>query len=78
MKPKQVKRLHRQEELLQEFSHQDIDHYEERQVGSEWFIKSWNRGTGRWQVSIYSNESYRRYKSFNERQKDFDYVVNKD
>ena len=62
-KLKQQKRLERQLGLLQEFS-QEQDHYEEKKIGDNWYIKSWNGGTKRWQVAIYSPDSYRRYKSY--------------
>lgn len=51
----------RQVELLKNFQG---DFYQEKKVGDEWYIKSFNGGTGRWQVSVYSETSYRRYKSF--------------
>lgn len=63
MKGKQLKRRQRQEELLKEFK-QTTDHYEEKKIGYSWYIKSWNGGTGNWQVAIYPEESYRKYKSF--------------
>lgn len=61
---KKAKRLAIQMELLKSFAHQKTDHYEEMKVGNEWHIKSYNGGTKRWQVSIYSEVSYRNYKSF--------------
>lgn len=63
-KKRELRRL-RQEELLKNFQ-QDEDHYEEKKVGSEWYIKNWNGGTKKWQVSVYSNQSYRNYKNYNE------------
>lgn len=66
-KRKQQKRLERQRELLKEFAHQVGDFYEEKQVGEQWYVKMYNRGTDRWQVAIYSNEAYRKYKTFQER-----------
>lgn len=60
---KKAKKLAIQNELLKMFP-QATDHYEEKKVGEEWYIKSYNGGTGRWQVSIYSEISYRRYKAF--------------
>lgn len=53
-----------QEQRLKMFAYQKEDHYEEKKVGNEWYIKSWNGGTQRWQVSVYSEVSYRRYKSY--------------
>lgn len=64
---KKQKRLERQLELLKMF---EGDFYQEKQVGNEWYIKSFNGGTGRWQVSIYSGVAYRRYKSFDRAKQD--------
>ena|ERR1035437_121077 len=58
---KKQKRLERQNELLKNF---EGDFYQEKKVGDEWYIKSYNGGTKRWQVSIYSEISYNNYKSF--------------
>lgn len=75
-KRRQAKQLGR----LQEFAHQVTDHYEERLIGDEWYVKSFNGGTKRWQVAIYSKDSFRRYKSYtnNDNKKEFEYRVNKD
>ncbi len=59
---KKLEKLARQEKLLALF---EGDFYQEKKVGDEWYIKSYNGGTCRWQVSIYSEVSYRNYKSFN-------------
>lgn len=67
MSRKQKMRRLRQEGLLHEFDHQVVDHYEERKVGNDWYVKSWNGGTNLWQVAIYSESSFRRYKSFQEK-----------
>lgn len=75
---KKQNRINRQNGLLQEFSHQEKDYYEERKIGNEWYIKSWNGGTHRWQVSIYSEQSYSRYKSYGENKREFDYKLNKE
>ncbi len=58
---KKQKRLARQMELLKNF---EGDFYQEKKVGDEWYVKSWNGGTKRWQVSIYSQESFDRYSAF--------------
>lgn len=60
---KKAKKLAIQTELLKNFI-QDQDHYEEKKVGNEWYIKSFNGGTGRWQVSVFSEMSYKKYKNF--------------
>lgn len=46
------------------FFDQKIDHYEEKMVDHCWYVKNFNRGTGRWQVGKYSIESYRKYKDY--------------
>jgi len=54
-----------QDERLKEFIDQKTDHYEERKVGDQWHIKNWNGGTtNRWQVSIYTEESFKRYQGY--------------
>ena len=73
-KNKQLKRLERQNGLLQEFS-QEEDHYEEKKIGENWYVKNWNGGTKRWQVAIYSNASFRKYKGFQEKPVDLNWIV---
>lgn len=58
---KKQKRNQRQLELLKNF---DGDFYQEKKIGDEWYIKMWNGGTKRWQVAVYSNLSYKKYKAF--------------
>ena len=58
---KKLERLARQQKLLAMF---EGDFYQEKKVGNEWCIKSYNGGTGRWQVSIFSEISYKKYKSY--------------
>ena len=60
---KKFKRLEIQNERLALFN-QEEDHYEEKKVGNEYFIKMWNGTTKKWQVSVYSNSSYNNYKAF--------------
>lgn len=50
-----------QEERLKMF---EGDFHQEKKVGDEWYIKSWNGGTERWQVAMFSELSYKKYKSF--------------
>lgn len=64
---KKLKRLARQQELLSNF---EGDFYQEKKIGDEWYIKSFNGGTGRWQVGIYNDIAYRRYKSYKQDSKD--------
>ena len=61
---KRLKRLERQKGLLQEFSGQEIECYEEKKIGENYYIKSWNGTNKCWQVSIYKPESYARYKMY--------------
>ncbi len=56
----------RREQRLALFSDQKEDHYEEKKIGDEWFVKSYNGGTKFWQVAVYSEQSFRNYKSFQE------------
>lgn len=52
-----------QQERLREFGHQEQDHYEEILIGNEWFVKMWNGGNKKWQVAVYSQDSFKRYKT---------------
>ena len=61
---RKAKRLARQEELLKVFSHQVGDFYEEKKVGDKWYIKMHNGNTDTWQVAIFTNQSFRSYKTF--------------
>lgn len=61
-KNKKLKRLQVQQDRLKEFEHQEEDHYEERQIGNEWWVKQWNGDSKRWQIAIFSKDSYFRYK----------------
>ncbi len=63
MKAKQLKKLKLQEEKLAQFE-QEYDHYEEKDMGGEIWVKNWNGSTKRWQVSVYSPASFKRYKGF--------------
>jgi hypothetical protein len=66
---KKLKRLARQIELLSNFI-QEEDHYEEKKIGDDWYIKSFNGATCKWQVSIFSNQSYKNYKTFGDAKKE--------
>ena len=61
---KRDKRRQRQLELLKEFN-QVGDYYEEKRVGDNWYIKMYDRGNDRWQVAIFSPQSYRKYQGKN-------------
>ena len=58
---KKIKRLQEQEERLKKFTG---DFYQEKQIGSDWWVKSYNGATKRWQVAVYTEQSYRKYKNF--------------
>ena len=60
---KKLKKLQEQKDRLSQFD-QEEDHYEEKDIGGEFWIKSYNGGTKRWQVGVYSPESYRKYKAY--------------
>jgi hypothetical protein len=55
------KRKERQEELLKLF---EGDFYQEKKVGDKWHVKQYNRNTDRWQVAVYSESSFSRYKGY--------------
>ena len=60
-KSAKLKRQLRQIELLKNF---EGDYYQEKKVGNEWLVKMYNGGTGKWQVAVFSESSFRKYKSF--------------
>jgi hypothetical protein len=64
---KKLKRQERQNELLKNF---EGDFYQEKKVGNEWLIKMWNGGTKKWQVAVFSDSSYKKYKMFGNAKKE--------
>jgi len=66
-----------QEERLSQFD-QEIDHYEEKDMGGEVWVKSYNGGTGRWQVAVFSKKSFRAYKGYWEAKDGFENAISKD
>ncbi len=52
------------DERLKEFIDQTTDHYEEKHIGDLWHIKHWNGSNHKWQVSIYTEDSFKRYKGY--------------
>lgn len=60
-KKKKLERAERQKELLKHFTE---DHYEEKEIEQEWFVKMWNGDKKIWQVAVFSKESFARYKQF--------------
>ena len=55
----------RQDFLLTFFIQISTEYYEEKEVNGFWLVKSFNGGTGNWQVSIYTRESFKRYQDYN-------------
>lgn len=66
-KNKRMERLARQNELLKNF---EGDFYQEKKVGNEWHIKMWNGGTHKWQVAVFSEIAYKKYKAFGSAKKE--------
>ena len=64
-KLKKLLKLKEQENRLSQFD-QEFDHYEEKDMGGEIWVKMWNGGTKRWQVAIFSPEKFKKYKQYNE------------
>lgn len=52
----------RREFLLTFFT--EYAEYQETEVNGFWLVKSWNGDTKFWQVGIYTAESYKAYKKF--------------
>ena len=61
MSKKSNKRQQRQLELLKHF---EGDFYQEKKVGDNWYIKMWNGGNQKWQVAVFTQKSFRNYKSY--------------
>lgn len=74
-KKKKLERRKRQEELLKNF---DGDFYQEKKIGNEWFVKHYNGNTDRWQVAVYSQDSFQRYKIFSENKERLTYLMEKE
>lgn len=67
-KLKQQRNRIKQEQKLAIFV-QDYDHYEEKKVKEEYWIKQFNGKTGKWQVAVYSPRSFKNYKVYQEARK---------
>ena len=52
----------RREFLLTFFNHSGIDKYEEKEINGYWLVKEFNGDTKRWQVAIFTKESFEKYK----------------
>lgn len=67
MTEKQKREQTRRDFLLSFFSDQPLsgeEHYEEKQVNDFWLIKQWDGVQERWQVAIFSQESFDRRKEY--------------
>ena len=49
--------------------------YEERFVNGFWLVKQWNGNTEKWQVAIYTQDSFDRYKTYDENRKQMEFEV---
>ena len=72
---KKEQRRKRQEELLKNF---EGDFYQEKKVRNQWLVKQYNRNTERWQVAIYSEESFRKYNEYNQNKQRLSYLMAKE
>tara|TARA_Y100000310_G_C20284313_1_gene624100 strand:+ start:269 stop:529 length:261 start_codon:yes stop_codon:yes gene_type:complete len=50
--------------LLDTYFPENPGTYEEKEVGDYWLIKNKNNDNDQWQVSVYSQEAYKNYKSY--------------
>ena len=62
MNKKTQERRARQTELLKLFPKHGG--YAEKRVGDKWYVRQYNGGTKRWQVAVYTLDSFKRYKAF--------------
>ena len=44
----------------------DCPEYAEREVNGYWLVKQWNGNTQKWQVAIYTQESFKKKKEYAE------------
>lgn len=58
--------------LLTFFTSEEI--YQEKEVNGFWLVKCWDGNVNKWHVLIYTNESYRNYRSFSEQQEKLDFI----
>lgn len=56
----------------------DKETYQEKEVNGFWLIKKWNGNIKKWEVNVFTNESYRNYKrgqeKFAEMQQGIDFI----
>jgi hypothetical protein len=69
-----TKKLRRQQEQQRRLAIfvQDYDHYEEREINGEIWVKQYDAANHNWIVAIYSRESFRRYKNFSDNLRELD------
>jgi len=69
-------------EFLLTYFKQETEQYEELEVNGWWLIKQWNGGAKKWEVHIYSPESYKNYKrgqeQYGENKRLFENAINKE
>ena len=58
------KTSNRQQEFLLSFF--DTNGYQEKLVNNFWLVKQWNGNNQRWQVAIFTKESFEKYKKYKE------------
>jgi len=58
------KTSNRQQEFLLSFF--DTSGYQEKFVNNFWLVKQWNGNNQRWQVAIFTKESFEKYKKYKE------------
>lgn len=58
---KKREREERQRLLLSQFQG---DFYQEKKIGQEWYVKMFNGGTKKWQVAVFTEASFKRYKMY--------------
>jgi hypothetical protein len=58
---RKLENIIRQQELLKNF---EGEFYQEKKVGNNWLVKMFNKDNGKWQVAVYSEDSYRKYKDY--------------
>ena len=72
MNPNKVKSNKTKQEFLLSFFNDNG--YEEKQVNGFWLVKQWNGNTKDWQVAIYTNQSFTKYKEFTDKGKQLDWI----
>lgn len=63
---KKQKTYNRQQEFLLTFF--VGDKYQEKEINGFWLVKMWNGDNEKWQVAIYTQESFENYKKYGQEQ----------